>query len=140
MNWSLYGDKNTRFFHVVASTKHNRNMINSISVNGVSLEKPSRVKHEVFIHFKKRFKESWVNRPVLGGEFKLIEGTISHHLVSDFTEAEVWAAIKENCFYRGKEHPRWSVIANEVADGWKKAKQQGLIIKLDFEKAFDSVN
>ncbi|XP_028074761.1 uncharacterized protein LOC114277116 [Camellia sinensis] len=31
-------------------------------------------------------------------------------------------------------------IANEVADDWKKAKRQGLIIKLDFEKAFDSVN
>ncbi|XP_028055425.1 uncharacterized protein LOC114259593 [Camellia sinensis] len=31
-------------------------------------------------------------------------------------------------------------ITNEVVDGWKKAKQQGLIIKLNFEKAFDSVN
>ncbi|XP_028055424.1 uncharacterized protein LOC114259592 [Camellia sinensis] len=96
MNWSLHGDKNTRFFHAVASTRHNWNMINSISVNGVSLEEPSRVKHEVFLHFKKHFKESWVNRPVLGGEFKLIEGTISYHLVSDFTKAEVWAAIKES--------------------------------------------
>ncbi|XP_028104872.1 uncharacterized protein LOC114303894 [Camellia sinensis] len=90
------GDKNTRFFHAVASTRHNRNMINSISINGVSLKEPSRVKHEVFLHFKKHFKEGWAKRPVLGGDFSLIEDTISYHLVSAFTEAEVWAAIKES--------------------------------------------
>lgn len=32
------------------------------------------------------------------------------------------------------------LIANEVVDGWKKAKKKGLIIKLDFEKAYDSIN
>ncbi|XP_028122983.1 uncharacterized protein LOC114320086 [Camellia sinensis] len=96
MNWSLQGDKNTRFFYAVVSTRHNRNMINFISVNGVSLEEPSRVKHEVFLYFKKHFKEGWVKRPVLEGDFRLIEDTISHHLVSVFTEAKVWAAIKES--------------------------------------------
>ncbi|XP_028110128.1 uncharacterized protein LOC114308682 [Camellia sinensis] len=95
-NTEVFGGQNTRFFHVVASTRHNRNMINSISVNGMSLEELSRVKLEVFLHFKKHSKECWVKRPVLGGEFRLIEDTISHHLVSDFTEAEVWAAIKES--------------------------------------------
>ncbi|CAL5367336.1 unnamed protein product [Camellia sinensis] len=238
MKWSLQGDKNTRFFHAVASTRHNRNMINSISINGVSLEEPSRVKHEVFLHFKKHFKEGWAKRPVLGGDFSLIEDTISNHLVSAFTEAEVWAAIKESdsnkapgpdgfnllgyqkfwgimkkvimqffqdfhnhsrltyginssfitlipktpnptnlsdyrpislvgslykilakvlshrlksvmpsiigdsqtAFIGGRNILDGVLIANEVVDGWKKAKQQGLIIKLDFEKAFDSVN
>ncbi|XP_028115979.1 uncharacterized protein LOC114313761 [Camellia sinensis] len=30
--------------------------------------------------------------------------------------------------------------ANEVVDGWKKTKRRGIILKLDFEKAYDSVN
>ncbi|XP_028065584.1 uncharacterized protein LOC114268593 [Camellia sinensis] len=177
-------------------------MINSISVNGVSYEEPNRVKHEVFLHFRNQFKESRVNRPVLGGEFKSIEdNSISHHLVSDFTEVKVLVAIKESngnkapgpygfnllCyqkfwkvmkqeimqFFRNfHNHSRLTYvlvhklkpvmpliisetqktfiggrniidgvfIANEVVDGWKKAERQGLIIKLDFEKAFDSVN
>lgn len=32
------------------------------------------------------------------------------------------------------------LIANEVVDWWKKSKQKGLILKLDFEKTYDSVN
>ncbi|KAL7196332.1 hypothetical protein ACSBR1_036356 [Camellia fascicularis] len=36
LNWSL----------------QSRNMINSISVNGVSYEEPSKVKHEVLLHFR----------------------------------------------------------------------------------------
>ncbi|XP_028092937.1 probable LRR receptor-like serine/threonine-protein kinase At3g47570 [Camellia sinensis] len=32
------------------------------------------------------------------------------------------------------------LIANEVVDDWKKRKKKGLILKLDFEKAYDSVN
>lgn len=32
------------------------------------------------------------------------------------------------------------LIANEVVDGWKKDRKNGIILKLDFEKAYDSVN
>lgn len=32
------------------------------------------------------------------------------------------------------------LIANEVVDWWKKLNRKGLILKLDFEKAYDTVN
>ncbi|XP_028063530.1 uncharacterized protein LOC114266796 [Camellia sinensis] len=32
------------------------------------------------------------------------------------------------------------LIANEIVDGWKKAKKKGLLFKLDFEKAYNSIN
>lgn len=31
------------------------------------------------------------------------------------------------------------LFANEVVHGWKKTKRKGVLIKLDFEKAFDSI-
>ena len=32
------------------------------------------------------------------------------------------------------------LIANEVVDWWKKKKFKGIILKLDFQKAYDLVN
>ncbi|CAL5444250.1 unnamed protein product [Camellia sinensis] len=32
------------------------------------------------------------------------------------------------------------LVANEVVDSWKKARKRSLVIKLDFEKAYDSLN
>lgn len=32
------------------------------------------------------------------------------------------------------------MIANEVVDWWKKSKGKGVILKLNIEKAYDSVN
>lgn len=32
------------------------------------------------------------------------------------------------------------LIANEIVDWWKKTKRRGIILKLDFEKAYDSIN
>ncbi|GMP55749.1 hypothetical protein CsSME_00020479 [Camellia sinensis var. sinensis] len=239
LNWTLNGDRNTRFFHVSANLRQSRSLLNSITINGVSHEEPSRVKHVVFQHFKTHFDEDWTKRPVLGGVFKTIEAdSVSHFLVPEFTETEVLAAIKDcnsnkapgpdgfnmlcyqkfwkilkheimqffkefhqnsrltyginstfitlipklenpinlsdyrpislvsslykilakvlthrlkpvlptiigetqTTFIGGRNIIDGVFIANEVVDGWKKAKKQGLILKLDFEKAFDSVN
>ena len=71
-------------------------MINSIEVHGASYEDPNKVKFEVHQHFKKQFAEDLAKRPVLGGVFKTIGADyVSHHLVSEFSEFEVLAAIKD---------------------------------------------
>lgn len=59
MNWHMKGDKNTIFFHVVATSRQNRNMLNSFEMNGVIHEEPPRVKLEVFNYFQRRFTEGW---------------------------------------------------------------------------------
>lgn len=43
-------------------------------------------------------------------------------------------------FLGGRNIQDGILIANEVVDSWKKNRKQGLIIKLDFEKALDNVN
>lgn len=104
LSWALKGDKNTRFFHIIATSRQNRNSLDSIEVNGVSVVQPGEVKQAVVNHFKNLYAECWKIRPKLGGQFKSIN-TLSNEstmLESVFTKDEVWAAIKD---YDGNKAP-----------------------------------
>lgn len=95
LDWNLKGDRNTRFFHVTASCRQNRNALNSISVGGVVVEEPNQVKQEVWDYFRNHFAEDWVSRSILVGDFK----SVSHsqcldRLEAEFSEDEIWAAVK----------------------------------------------
>lgn len=46
----------------------------------------------------------------------------------------------QSAFVSGRHILDGVMIANEVIDGWHKAKKGGIILKLDFEKAYDSLN
>ncbi|XP_028071176.1 uncharacterized protein LOC114273563 [Camellia sinensis] len=59
VNWILNGDRNTKFFHVMASSKRNRNSINSISIDRVVMKEPVTVRLAVLQHFRRQFTESW---------------------------------------------------------------------------------
>lgn len=239
LDWSMKGDKNTRFFHIVASSRQNRNLLNSISVGDEVVEDPQEVKQKVLAHFKEVFSEQWRIRPKILGQFQSIcNDCIAESLEASFTEEEVWAAVKscdgnkalgpdgfnlmcfqkcwkvfkadvlqffndfyengklvrgvnssfitlipkidgpatildyrpisligslykilakvltnrlrkvmprvigeaQSAFLEGRNILDGVLIANEVVDWWKKSGQMGLILKLDFEKTYDSVN
>ena len=46
----------------------------------------------------------------------------------------------QSAFVEGQQNMNCILIANEVIDSMKKSTKGGLILKLDFEKAFDSVD
>ncbi|KAF5932860.1 hypothetical protein HYC85_029031 [Camellia sinensis] len=72
----------------MASKRQNRNLLNSISVGGELHEKPSRVKHEILLHFKKMFSEDWKFNSI--GHDGSVQG-----LEAMFSE-EVWEAIRSS--------------------------------------------
>ena len=47
VNWNLKGDRNTKFFHLVAPNRQRRNALNSVMVNGQVFDEPNIVKEEV---------------------------------------------------------------------------------------------
>lgn len=239
INWQLLGDKNTKFFHSMASARQRKNLINSLSVEGIICEDPGQIKLAVFSHFQNLYEETMVVRRSIGEKWGgSIDSDLSNQLTAAFTEKEVWIIIKScdgnkapgpdglnmlcikkcwsfmkkdimafiNEFHRNGKLPRGInssfialipkietamnlseyrpisligsmykilskvlaarikntipvvvsevqsafsggkniqdgiLIANEVVDGWKKGRKQGLIIKIDFEKAFDKLN
>ncbi|XP_028085071.1 uncharacterized protein LOC114286171 [Camellia sinensis] len=96
-NWALKEDRNTKIFHVMASSRSNKNALNSITVDGVIKEDPAVVRAEVLQHFKNQFIEYWSNRPSLFGPFKSIGGVeVRATLEAEFSEAKIVAVVK-NC-------------------------------------------
>ncbi|CAL5339220.1 unnamed protein product [Camellia sinensis] len=57
LKWAQEGDKNTRFFHVVASRRQSKNVLDSVVVDGVRVDDPEQVKQAVFRHFKDLYFE-----------------------------------------------------------------------------------
>jgi hypothetical protein len=57
IQWCKLGDRNTRFFHLSATTRHKRNQIFSLDVDGTTLTKPSDVKIAVFDFVSKLYSK-----------------------------------------------------------------------------------
>ncbi|KAJ6925966.1 hypothetical protein NC651_010415 [Populus alba x Populus x berolinensis] len=61
VQWCKLGDRNTRFFHLSATTRQKKNQIFSLDVEGATLTKPGDVKMAVFNFFSKLY--SFTDRP-----------------------------------------------------------------------------
>lgn len=90
LTWALKGDHNTKFFHLMASSRQNRNLLSSVSVDGIVHENPQRLKSEVFTHFNRLFSNEWKIRPKLGGPFQQIDSEQSSRVLeAKFSTIEV---------------------------------------------------
>ncbi|CAJ2657018.1 unnamed protein product [Trifolium pratense] len=92
--WLKDGDANSKYFHSVLASRHRRNAMSVIQVDGVTLEGVEPIRQAVFSHFESHFKASNVNRPVVDDlQFKRLNHVENGSLIKPFTEAEVKSAV-----------------------------------------------
>lgn len=97
VNWLTKGDKNTRYFHIMACTRNSRNSLCSIIVNGSRIEESMELRAEVQAHFMRLFSESGKVRPQLSGPFKSIGGAqVVEQLEAEFSEEEIKSVIRSS--------------------------------------------
>ncbi|XP_028094444.1 uncharacterized protein LOC114294507 [Camellia sinensis] len=154
---------------MVASSRQRKNSLGSVIVNGSNIEDTEQIRMEVKMHFQNFFSERWPLRPKFLGSFEhKLSIDDAKWLELPFLEVEIWDAVREcegnkapgpDGFNMKFIRKRWPIIkediclfikefylncklskANEVVDLWKHNSRGGLLLKLDFEKAFDSVN
>ena len=94
IRWLKEGDRNTKFFHTVASNKRRKNTIGSIEVNGEKVDDPSQIKSEAVKFFKSIFREEFSNRPIFEDlQFNKISPEQATSLTLPFSNEEIDTAV-----------------------------------------------
>ena len=57
MKWLKEGDRNTKFFHLVASTRRRGNSIDKLIIQGKVVDKPWDFKEDIADHFEFHFNK-----------------------------------------------------------------------------------
>lgn len=74
---------------------------------------------------------------MIGNLYKIIANVLS--LRSKEVKEEI-VLNAQSVFVQGKQILDGILIANECVDGRKKVREQGLVYKIDFEKAYDKID
>jgi len=94
IQWCKLGDKNTRFFHLAATTRQKKNQLACLEVDGQILSKPIDVKLAVFNFFRNLYSHQ--NRPrasCSNQEFSRLQPSSSAALELLFSAEEIKAAV-----------------------------------------------
>ncbi|GMI68854.1 hypothetical protein like AT1G43760 [Hibiscus trionum] len=97
LRWFAEGDRNTKFFHLVASGRKRVNHIDYLKEGEDIIQDPARIKDNVREHFQKLYN----NCSALGVEdikldFKRISSSQAIHLQRRFCEQEIWDALQSS--------------------------------------------
>lgn len=93
--WIKDGDRNTNFFHTVASSRHRRNELRHVSLAGSVISEPLEVKRTVRDFFQNVFSEEPYRRPVCNElEWPRLSDQSAEYLISEVNEEEIARAVQ----------------------------------------------
>ena len=133
LNLTLQGDNNSRFFHYFASHRRRINMINSVVVNDQNVEETTAVKVAVKVHFQKQFSEQWCNRTFFAANTgKGIDEFSARTLEAEFTEEEIWKAVKDCDGNKAPGPDGFNFNFNFIKKCWKTIKDLIMLFFKEF--------
>lgn len=92
--WVKEGDKNTKYFHALASSRKRRNCITSISANGITIDDFAGIQNEAVSFFRNIFKEDHSCRPIFSGlKFRILSDEQARSLIAPFSRMEIDSAV-----------------------------------------------
>ncbi|XP_058757405.1 uncharacterized protein LOC131630662 [Vicia villosa] len=167
-SWLAEGDNNTGFFHCSLRGRRSKNKLCSLQYNGRRLEEVSEIKEAVFNHFNGFFMEPELNRPRQAGQvhlfgfhcphsqkskpprfngvqadllgWKSLQNLIENAGSKDQKSAGRLISCNQSAFVPGRNMLDGVLLVNEVIDWAKRNKSSCLLLKVDFEKAYDSLS
>ena len=92
--WLKEGDKNTRFFHTLATIRRRKNSIEHLETNGGIISDPLEIKKEATRFFQDIFTEEFLDRPIFSNlDFKCLSPSQAAKLTEKFSNDEIDLAV-----------------------------------------------
>ncbi|KAL6332066.1 hypothetical protein AAG906_020745 [Vitis piasezkii] len=166
VKWVKDGDCNSKLFHKVANGIRNMNFIKFLeNERGLVLDNSESITEEILLYFKKLYSsppsESWrLDRDKAPGPdgftiasqskkisdfrpislitclYKVIAKVLSRRLRGVLHET---IHSTQGAFAQGRQILDAVLIANEIVDEKRRLGEEGVVFKIDFEKAYDHV-
>lgn len=95
VQWLKHGDKNTKYFHTIATSHKRFNLIENLEVEGAVISEPMLIKQQIVSFYPNLYKETerqWPDFIFQGSES--ICGEEKEWLHRQFEEEEVFEALK----------------------------------------------
>ncbi|KAK0595713.1 hypothetical protein LWI29_009285 [Acer saccharum] len=139
VKWLLNGDRNTRFFQVVASSRRNRNFIDSLVFEDGRITDKDDISLRVADHFERQYRNvKWLRPKISGSLFKKISVVDSQWLEEKFSLDEVKEALAScdgnkapgpDGFNIGFVKANWEVIEDDFLKFLEEFHRDGPVVK-----------
>ncbi|XP_050890998.1 uncharacterized protein LOC127096474 [Lathyrus oleraceus] len=136
--WLREWDYNSRFFHNSLKNRYMRNFIKMVESSSGILEGVTEVKTKVKNYFESFFKDSYFNRPVPEGcLYKILAKILDLRLKRVIGKL---ISNKQSKFVPGRNISDGVLVVKEVLGLAKREDMSCLVLKVDYEKAYDIVS
>nr|GEW20063.1 RNA-directed DNA polymerase, eukaryota, reverse transcriptase zinc-binding domain protein [Tanacetum cinerariifolium] len=158
IKWVVEGDENSKFFNGIVNKKRRHLAIKGILVDSEWIENPNRIKSEFYSYYSNLFSAPAWDRSLFDVNFPRrlnsdqvfdLEDMVSNEEIkravwdwgSDKSpgQMDLPSIQEQSAFIKGRQIMDNPLILNEVISWCKARKEQLLMFKVDFQKAFNSV-